>query len=263
LALEHDPELPLALGMKASSFEMPVQAAIDTLSTLVHRYPNDPELFFLFSTLMSRIGDCDREAVLMTRAVTLDPLSPVNRLRRVRGYIAAGRFDDAAQDARRAEQQGLPMAIYLVQAALLAGDANEARFQLERPDADWTTGGASHWRGIMAAHLARLEGDTEAVSRALAPVESRIEEQAYFLRFHVAVLKDDIPRAVEYYRTALHEREWAALLEIQGTGVQRRLFPEFFASEGYEAILRDYELDKASIAKLIVPPLPVEVATTR
>jgi hypothetical protein len=36
----------------------------------------------------------------------------------------------------------------------------------------------------------------------------------------------------------------------------RALFPEYFAQPGYEAMLRELELDAESVAKLVIPDLP-------
>ena len=52
------------------------------------------------------------------------------------------------------------------------------------------------------------------------------------------------------------EGEFIARHEVQGSQGQRSVFPEYFAQPGYEAMLREFELDAESVAKLVVPDFP-------
>jgi hypothetical protein len=70
------------------------------------------------------------------------------------------------------------------------------------------------------------------------------------------LLKGETEVALDYYERALEREEPTALIAIQGLPHLRAIFPDFFCSDRYLAILRKLNLDEDSLAQLSIPPLP-------
>jgi Flp pilus assembly protein TadD len=254
-ALQHDPNQPLALGLRAMS--LPTQTAIDELDALVRRYPNDPDMLISYSIVLRHAGRVDLEIALLNKSVALDPLSPGVHNSLGGAHMFAGHLEAAKRDFQRSEELGMPNPNFLSMIALLEGDLRTARQQVERPPSDWAVVGPIFWQTIFAAYIPFSEGDFEAVATALKPLDDQLEALPFYPRFVVALLKGETELALVYFQSALEQREPYMLAEAQGSFFFRTLFPQFFNSEGYHATLREHGLDEDSLAKLKVPPLPV------
>jgi tetratricopeptide (TPR) repeat protein len=254
-ALQLDPDQPLARGLRAMN--LPIQAAIDELDALVRRYPSHPDLLFFYSTVMRRIGRLDSEISLLNKSVALDPLSASGWVPLGNAHWFAGRLEAAREDFKRVEELGLPYPPFLAQMAVFEGDLRTAWQQVGRPLSDWARVGPMFWQPIHAAFIPSSEGDSEAVVTALKPLDDQLEALPFYPRFLVALLKGETELALSHYQSAIQRREPYALWQIQGPFFEITLFPQFYNSEGYHAMLREHGLDEDSLAKLKVPALPL------
>ncbi len=252
-SLERDPMQPVALGLSAMS--LPIEDSITELDALVRRHPNDDAVLFFYGSKLRQIGRFDLQLAVQDRIVALDPLSGIQLQARAHAQLGAGRLDLARHDAERAEQLGFPMAIFLLQIALLEGDLAGARSQGDRPAADWAVV-PSFWRPINIAFIAFAEGDVKGVGSALAALRAAPEELPRYPRCLIALLEGETEAALDFFQLALERGEPFAFYEIQGTFLQRKLFPQFYASARYQDILRRFGVDEVSVAMLEIPPLP-------
>jgi hypothetical protein len=117
-------------------------------------------------------------------------------------------------------------------------------------------GSSCHFRILMSAAVPFLRGDAAGIQQALSPLEVGEGYVSSLVKFWIALLSGENQLALSHYRAALREGEGLAFIDVQGSHGLRSLFPEYFAQPGYEAMLRDYALDPASVAKLVIPDLP-------
>ena len=143
---------------------------------------------------------------------------------------------------------------YASQLAFHRRDIEALEQLVEADPAAWAL--VPHFRTIMAAAVPYLRGDALGVRQTLSPLEVQGGYVSTYLKFWIALLKEQYPLALEHYQDALREGEFMALHEIQGYCGLRSLFPAYFAQPGYEAMLRELGLDAESVAKLVIPDFP-------
>ena len=142
-----------------------------------------------------------------------------------------------------------------VHVALLKGDLETAKHEVDRPSADWFAI-PSFWQPINKALLAYVQKDSEAVELALSPVVGAIENQTFFIKYWVALLRGETAAAWRHYASALERGEPLAFYLIQGPVLDETLFPTFWGSDKHFEMLRAYGLDSESVAKVKIPDFP-------
>jgi TolB-like protein len=250
-ALKVNPDAPV--GVASMFFEL--QDRVNELNRLIRRYPNNPGLFYSYGTQFRRIGRSDLEIRVQDQQVALDPLNPDSF--RVRGdaKLFDGRFEEAMEDFETCERLGgVQMTPYAALLAFHRRDIEALEQLVEDDSVGWIP--LPHFRTIMAAAVPYLRGDALGVRQTLSPVETQDGYVSNYVKFWTALLKEQYALALEHYRAALREGEFLALHEIRGYHGSRTLFPEYFAQPGYEAMLREFELDAESVAKLVIPDFP-------
>jgi hypothetical protein len=70
------------------------------------------------------------------------------------------------------------------------------------------------------------------------------------------MVEQDIDGALANWHMAIRAAEQSAMTYVRGTMGQRRTFPELFTDPRYNQMLKDFNLDPVSIAKIHVPELP-------
>ena len=253
-ALKVDPNEPLARGLQANAVWFDPQDAINELNHLVHQYPNNPDLHFFYSAVLRRIGRFDLELRVLDQMVALDPLSVSALSPRGGAKLFNGSYPEAAEDFQAAERLGIQMARGFSWSAFYRRDIEALEQQVHRGPAAW--GLFPQFRTIMAAAVPYLRGDTPGVQQALSPLVANGGYTSNYVKFYIALLKAKNQLALDHFRAALREGEPIAFSEIQGSDGLRSLFPEYFAQPGYEAMLREFDLDSESVAKLEIPDLP-------
>jgi hypothetical protein len=133
-------------------------------------------------------------------------------------------------------------------------DFDALQVQCNRPPSDWQA--VPLFRTLLAAHGAYLQRDAGRVALLLAKLDDQRARLPYYDRHLMALLEDKRDAAAEHLESALTRGEPFALYVIQGQALQRSVFPEFYASDRYQDILRKFELDAESVAKLSIPSLP-------
>ena len=187
----------------------------------------------------------------MNKVVSLDPLSPRPFVFRCLSHVYSGRLPDAIDDLKKCELLGMPNPTLGAQIAFLEGDIEELKLQCSR---DWQF---PHWRIPYKAISAFLEGDTELLTTVLEQLDDEPGTPSFYVRFQLAAIRGESDAAPEYLRSALRSGETYALRLTRGDNLTKALLPDFFGSEEHEAILREFELDDESVAKLSIPLLPV------
>lgn len=251
-ALDRDPKQPIALGLNA--LRLPAQQAIDELDALIRQHRSDPDLQMFYSFVLRRVGRFDLVESLMDQQVSLDPLSPLRFWQRANEHALSGRLQAAKDDCRKCESMGVPAAMILSQVALVERDFKTLETQCERPASDWRE--APIWRTLFSAAGAFLEGDADQVELILENLGDKSDDLPFYVRFFLAMFRGETETATDFYEAALERGEPTPLFSIQGTAAYRTLFPDFYRSARYFAILQKLELDEESLAKLSVPPLP-------
>ena len=251
-ALARDPGQLIARSLRALSLDN--QSAIDTLHRLAVEAPANGGVVFAYSLVMRRIGRMDLALQLLSHVVALDPLAP--HLYAVRGetYSAAGLFDAAEEDFLTAERLGVPVPNFRLWAAWMRGDVAAAQREIDRPAADWA------WLGQIYARIFRvvvpfMRRDDQAVAAELARIEEEFDYLPELAKSLIANLRHDHDKAAEHQRNALHANEPEAWRYVRRRKFER--FPEYVESTAYQALLREFGLDEASLATLKVPPLPI------
>jgi len=249
-ALECDSRQRLALGLQ--THHQSPQQAINLLYHLTQRYPNDTDLLLFYSFVLHRVGKLDMELLILNKMVSLDPLSPQSFLLRGLSHVYSGRLPDARDDFEKCELLGMPNPALGAQIAFLEGDIEELKLQCSR---DWLW---SHWRIPFKAISAFLEGDIELLATLLEQLDDEAGTPSFYVRFLLAAIRGEADAASSYLRSALRSGDTYALrLTRGGDALTTALLPDFFGSEEHEAILREFELDDESVAKLSIPLLPV------
>jgi tetratricopeptide (TPR) repeat protein len=250
-ALKVNPDAPVPA---ASMFFEP-QDRINELNRLIRRYPNNPGLFYSYGSQFRRIGRSDLEIRVQDQQVALDPLNPDSF--RVRGdaKLFDGRFEEAMEDFETCERLGgVQMTPYAALLAFHRRDIEALEQLVEDDSVAWIL--LPHFRIIMSTAVSYLRGDAPGVRKTLSVLEGQGGYVSTYLKFWIALLKGQYPLALEHYQASLREGEFVARHEIQGYCGLRALFPEYFAQPGYEAMLREFDLDAESVAKLVIPDLP-------
>ena len=248
-ALECDAQQRLALGLQ--TLNQSPQQAINQLDHLTQRYPNDTDLLTFYSFVLHRVGKLEEELLILNKMVSLDPLSPRPFVFRCLSHVYSGRLPDARDDLKKCELLGMPNPTLGAQIAFLEGDIEELKLQCSR---DWLW---SHWRIPYKAISAFLEGDTELLTTVLEQLDDEPGTPSFYVRFQLAAIRGESDAAPEYLRSALRSGETYALRLTRGDNLTKALLPDFFGSEEHEAILREFELDDESVAKLSIPLLPI------
>jgi TolB-like protein len=251
-ALEQDPEQRLALGLKA--LRLPAQPAIDALDGLIRRNPSDVNLLLFYSFVMHRVGHDDHAAAVANRIVELDPLNPASTYWRGSQHVFCGRLAEGERDYETCERLGMAVPELRAQIALLQRDFETLEAQCARPPSDWQA--AFIYRTVFAAYGAYLRHDRERLVALVSPLVADPGTLPEYIRHLLALLEDDLDAAAEHLESALERDEPYALFSIQGTAMQRSVFAAFYASERYLEILRRFELDPESVAKLSIPTPP-------
>ena len=150
---------------------------------------------------------------------------------------------------------GVPYPSGSVHVALLKGDLETAKQEVNRPSADWFAI-PSFWQPINRGLVSYVQKDSEGVELALSPVVGAIENQTFFVQYWVALLRGETAAAWQHYTSALELGEPLAFYLIQGPALEETLFPAFCGSEKHFEMLRSYKLDSESVAKLNIPAFP-------
>jgi TolB-like protein len=234
--------------------DAPLQQRLDEVSRLTRQHPNDLNLAVYRANLFRVIGRSDLELRVLDHHVSLDPLNSV--IYRLRGdaKLFAGLVEEAIDDFEASEGFGhIPSPYYPALVAFFQRDSDRLE-ELVESNPTWTN--VEHFKTIMAAAVHYLRGNEAGIDETLAPLEVQSDEVSSLVKFWIALIRGQNDSALRHYRDALKDDDFVAYQIVRGYPGMWSLFPEYFAQPGYEAMLREFEFDSASVAELVIPDLP-------
>lgn len=251
-ALEINPEEPLARAVRAGWLMH--QERIDELDRIARGHPSDSASLFFYAHSLYLLGKPNLALQVCDHMVAMDPLNPNVFLIRGQFKLFEGDYDGAYEDLDAAERLGIPATVYLALAALAHGDIERLRRQVDRGPSAWAS--YPQQQIVMAAAVRYLTGDATGVAQILSKLESGSDYVSNLMMFWSALLKGHNQLALDHMRAGLVSQDFGAYMLVNGTHGLRSLFPEYFAQPGFETLLREFDLDSESLAKLVVADLP-------
>lgn len=230
------------------------QGAIDEFAALERKYPNEINILVYQGLIFQAIGRFDLALTVNDRIMELDPLNPVTHLARGVGFIITQRFDEARQSYRKMKAFGMRSAFLWAWLALSEGDTQAIQEQLDRGEADW--GYSRDMYPFFEAAVYYLKGDHDRMRERLISFKQEGGKASHKRKHDIALLEGDLDSALDYYAQALSGGEYTAFREVQMNVFCLSLFPEYRSHPKYQKMLRDVGLDKESVDRLKIPPLP-------
>jgi len=256
-ALSVDPDQPDALLVRAYVKFMrdrAYQDAINEIAGLVRKYPNSVDMLTFYGNTLQAIGRFDLTARIYDRILELDPLSPRTHLVRGLNFLNAGEYGNARQSFERMEVFGMNEPCFLAWLSIEEGDIQAIQEQLDIGRSEWGYGAI--WYPVFEAGILYLKGDVEKAKETLLPLKRRKDYVSYYTKGDIATVEGDFDLSLDYQAKALDAAEYDVFRVVQAPSYFRRFFPEYRTNPKYQRMLRDFRLDRESIAKLKIPPLP-------
>lgn len=138
--------------------------------------------------------------------------------------------------------------------ALEEGDTLAIQEELDRGRSNW--GNLSYLYPFYEAAIPYLKGEHAKARDIVALLKQKKGAIYPLVEWAFICLEGDLDLALDSYAQQCRESAYTVLQMIQAPICLNRLFPEYRSHPKYQKILRDVGLDRESIAKLRIPPLP-------
>jgi len=230
------------------------QDAIDEVTELAQKYPNDMRVLVAYIYVVRIIDMFDMALTISDRMVKLNQLLPDAHLIHGANLFHLGRLDDARQSFERFEMiSNMPNPLGFAYIALCEKDIEGIQKQLDRGQTAWSD---PITYAIYEAVVSNLKGDYRKVKEILAPLWQTANYIPYITKRNMAAIEGDLDLAIDYWAQALSESEYFAFQSLHLAGIIGTLFPEYRSRPKYQQMLHNVGLDDESIEKLKIPPLP-------
>lgn len=258
-ALELDPDNPSLVTARLTDLfykEHQYQRAIDELSAVLDRHPNDVGVMRRMAAFCTAMGKQDQAIALAMQAARIDPLA-ASHYASLGDYLARkGKHADAAAAFAQSEALGGNAMAQRALAAILSDDIDELGRLLDLGENSWGSG-ASFYLVTRLIYLRLTHADealTELV-QSIAPDADNLRPMAWAL---VAAARGDVDAALLAYSRALEAGDFYAVRLASPDLAEPTLsgFAEFYYHPGFAESLVRFGLDPDSLARITIPPLP-------
>jgi tetratricopeptide (TPR) repeat protein len=229
------------------------QVAISELSDLARKYPNRSDLLSSYGSFFQAIGRYDLAFTISDRCVELDPLSSGVHFGRGVINLNAGRLEEARQSLTKMELLGMNEPALFAGLAFEEGDALAIQKELDRGRSNW--GNLSYLYPFYEAAIPYLKGEHAKARDIVALLKQKKGTINPAAEWMFICLEGDLDLALDSFARNMG-LGYSALRTIQAPAYLSRVFPEYRSHPKYQKMLRDVGLDRESIAKLRIPPLP-------
>jgi TolB-like protein len=254
-ALEIDPTNATALGTQALTETLyarrDFERAANDLIDLVARYPNNTTAHFFLCLALGAMGRWKSAARIGERLATLAPGSMIEQSAYVTTLLDEPDLDLASRKVEEFSARfdyPLPR-LYL---AMLKGDLPQLQDALGDARKSFPA-----FSVYFASLVPYMRGDYDAARQVVAPLKLSKQYQPFVVKCRFALVERGLDAAFDYYYRAVEAAEPESISGIQGHRAHRSVFPEFFADPRYARMLEDFNVDPASVAKMVIKELPL------
>jgi len=240
-----------------------MQSSISTLVELVNDNPNNLALYRDLATAFVDIRRLDLNVQITKEIAKRDPQSNLSWGLYITALLAVGDLEAARNALQNLDVLGAPARFTHIEVALSEGNFEALAKEIEQGRAAI---GDNSFYIRREALMHSIRGDVSVAAELLkrlknasSPVSSDYGGVSYSDLQEAAIIQRNTRDALRYFEEALKNKEQQAIRGTYGGFFAfRKYFPEYYNSPSYLEILRKYQIDDESLAKIKVPELSLQ-----